>query len=121
MKEIVKKALLFSIFFKWEGILACKNIDKGPVTCPLCHLFYPINCRGCPVYVNTGKVHCQGTPYDEWERLVHDEHGKWLGSCESQDSIDIAVQEQEYLISLLAKVERDNLESLYNDFVRSLK
>jgi hypothetical protein len=74
MKYSTYQALLGSID-KWEKIVLGTIADKGHKNCPLCKKFNndlsspdrPA-CEGCPIFEDTGKKHCTGTPYDRWER-----------------------------------------------------
>lgn len=43
-----------------------KNINSEAPTsdeCPLCELFYDIDCDGCPVAAKSGERFCAKTPY----------------------------------------------------------
>ena len=76
MDKVTLKALKKSIE-KWEQRAKGKKTDDE---CPLCDLFrlysdvegveYEFNenriCVGCPVFAKTGKVRCEGSPYDIW-------------------------------------------------------
>lgn len=59
---------------KWESIVAGTGVDLGPQNCPLCQKYYCVDCRGCPVFEKSGKTHCEGTPYDEWDEHHLAEH-----------------------------------------------
>ena len=128
--KTVRKALLQSIFGKWEAILSCKKPDKGHRDCPLCQLFFDRACGGCPVFEKTGYYYCEKTPYREWTGIagIYDticDNEKvsyyWLGDPFNPQAIDIAVKMQEFLISLLEKEDQDNLENLYISFKKGKK
>ena len=123
MNRETRKALLESIFIKWENILSCKEDENGDEDCPLCKMFFNDNCEGCPVKETTGLVSCDDTPYNEWDDNApkHNNHSKWLGEYPSIDVIYLAVKEQEFLISLLSKKDRDNLEVIHKDFMTKYK
>lgn len=58
---------------KWKAVVALRRggvvvIDGGPHSCGLCAKFYKKGCRGCPVREKTGKVECDGSPYEEWRK-----------------------------------------------------
>ena len=124
MDEEARRALLRSIFGKWENILSCKGIDKGSKDCPLCELFNregsSFTCIDCPVFLDTGEEGCLETPYSKWENKasIHDYYGLWVGNRISPTTAELAVKEQEYLISLLPQKDIDNLETLYKNFVK---
>jgi hypothetical protein len=40
-----------------------KHRNNGTADCALCRLFFWNNCLGCPVRLNTGHAHCEGSPY----------------------------------------------------------
>ena len=125
MNRKTRKALLESIFIKWENIISCKGDESGSDDCPLCKMFLKKSCEGCPVSTKTGLVYCENTPYGEWSNYAPEYEGKtytaWIGEVPSIDVIYIAVKEQEFLISLLSKYYRDNLEVIHKDFITKLK
>lgn len=82
---------------KWQGIVAGKVKDEGPDNCPLCKLFYAINCRGCPVSKATGLKWCDGTPYSDLWSNCND------GMAKSNPQIYAAKAEVKFLKSLLPK------------------
>jgi hypothetical protein len=58
---------------KWEGIAYEGKKNLASEDCPLCWLFnhYPNairDCKGCPIYNETGQSACQGTPYMDYIR-----------------------------------------------------
>ena len=55
---------------KWEGIVAGRCSDEGTVNCPLCHVFYKKDCKGCPVKAVTGKPYCRDSPYSITEDVA---------------------------------------------------
>jgi hypothetical protein len=66
MNRKTAKALEGSIK-KWEAIVAGTAGDKGDDNCPLCKLFLWLqDCEGCPVKEKTGRMSCEGSPYDRW-------------------------------------------------------
>jgi hypothetical protein len=96
MNATTLKALKGSIK-KWEGIVAGKVKDEGPDNCPLCKLFYAINCRGCPVSKATRLKWCDGSPYsDLWNG----------GKATTKPQIAAAKAEVKFLKSLLPKGKR---------------
>jgi hypothetical protein len=59
---------------KHENILVGTGRDKGPQNCPLCQMFWDIECEGCPVSAKTGERCCENTPYSDWQEHIIDEH-----------------------------------------------
>ena len=127
MNRKTRKALLESIFIKWESILSCKGDENGSDDCPLCKMFLRKSCEGCPISTKTGLVYCENTPYGAWSAYAPEHNGNtftftaWLGEVPSIDVIYLAVKEQEFLISLLSKKDRDNLERIRKDFITKYK
>ena len=102
MKLETLEALRGSIS-KWQRIAAGQGVDRGPLDCPLCHLFNPPlsdadatprKCDGCPVKQATGRSYCQGSPY--WIFWEADEPGVSLEYLRG-----LAAAERDFLISLL--------------------
>lgn len=62
--DAVRKALESSIQH-WEDVLAEPMKTKTtPSQCALCRLFrYSHLCEGCPVFIKTGLINCDGSPY----------------------------------------------------------
>lgn len=82
MKQIIvtstaKQALVESIA-KWEKVVA-GNLISSASNCPLCLLYNTISndetnsCIECPIYNDTGRKWCAGTPYAEYEIATGDE------------------------------------------------
>lgn len=92
MTKKTLKALRGSIQ-KWEKIVEGTGVDQGVYNCPLCQLFYRLDCKGCPVFERTGYPFCDKTPYREWEDDCTPELKK------------LAQAEVDFLKSLLPKEE----------------
>ena len=60
--------------------------DRGINACALCLAYWENDCEGCPVKNATGRQHCVGTPYEDYQ----------LGN----DFISAAGQELEFLKGL---------------------
>lgn len=60
--------------YKWERIIAGKKVDYAKNDCALCKKYFRYACYGCPVFIDTGKRHCLGTPYDAWVEHQRTEH-----------------------------------------------
>ena len=116
--------ILRCIFEKWNPVaMGCKE-EQGPKDCALCQVYNNRNdcalcqvyndrndCKGCPIAEQTGYPLCKGSPYDDYNNF--------LGGYK-QDIIsarDAMAYEIEYLISLLAQEDQDNLEILYKEWV----
>ena len=73
-------------------------------------LMEEISCEGCPVYNETGKLGCGGTPYEKWWKY-QDQHGftrteKSLRVFNSISKI-YATEFFKFLIDLKEKFEKD--------------
>ena len=71
MDDKTLKALEGSIE-KWKKIeRSTRALDKGNYNCPLCKLFvkgkHGLWCTNCPIKKKTGRVVCEGSPYDLWK------------------------------------------------------
>ena len=90
---------------KWEAIVDGTGFDSGPENCPLCQRFRDgsgqrVSCKGCPVAEHTGQTGCQGSPYDEYERLNDGEDDL---EATPEALKDAAQRELAFLKSLLPK------------------
>lgn len=64
-KKTVKA--LNSAVAKWTAIVdSTGGVDEGWRNCPLCILFFKIDCKGCPVRGVTTDTDCIGTPFETW-------------------------------------------------------
>ncbi len=70
MDDITRAALEGSIL-KWEGIVAGIMKDEGRDNCPLCDLYWSLDCSGCPVKARSGHAFCENTPYSHYVRVAH--------------------------------------------------
>lgn len=60
------KAALEESIAHWGANVAAKtpeSVSLGGGYCPLCALYYPNECRGCPVMRAKKKPYCEKTPY----------------------------------------------------------
>lgn len=86
---------------KWERIVAGTGVDVGKLNCGLCNEY--LSCQHCPVNQNTGKKHCQGTPYQAWARHHTSHHFAQPGAAltiKCPTCQELAERELEYLKSL---------------------
>lgn len=97
----MKDALIKSIQ-KWQDIVDGKNTDEPTrFNCPLCSVYYPTYCIGCPVMNRTGVNKCQNTPYDAaWIRWDEFKINK------TEAYIESAKLELDFLKSLLTDLEK---------------
>ena len=57
---------------KWHEIIKGTGTDNGARDCPLCLIFNNYcetsgaPCKGCPIYKDTKKRFCEGTPHVRW-------------------------------------------------------
>ena len=83
---------------KWRQIEAGTLEDCGIHNCPLCREFFMKSCDGCPIYTETGRRFCRGTPYDAWIEATE------FGSvANTPELVALARAEREFLESLLPK------------------
>ncbi len=68
LDETTRDALEGSIR-KWEGIVAGTMQDEGRDNCPLCDLYWSLDCAGCPVKARSGHAFCANTPYFHYARV----------------------------------------------------
>lgn len=93
----------------WEDNLelakAGQEFEYYADDCPLCVLFYDLDCAGCPVLAKTGEIFCKNSPWGRVNRAV---------ASHEHDEVRPAVQaELDFLHSLLpnndvAKVDAAN-------------
>ena len=85
---------------KWKPILHRGKIEHGVEDCFLCAEYYNLSidhdCKGCPIFQKTGRVHCHSTPYMLWEHAG-------FNRVEDKESAGYAVAE----INFLRRLERD--------------
>ena len=79
---------------KWQAIVAGTIEDEGRYNCPLCLRFFDDYCHGCPVRIDTDKLGCEGTPYEDYTASYEPAHQKKAAEAEVA-----------YLISLLPEGE----------------
>lgn len=105
------EALESSILHWQDNVAAERPLDASTSAedCALCRMFFRNGmrdaCRGCPVFLKTGKSHCDDTPYD----LALPAHENWddgYGGIAMRDAFRLAAQaELDFLISLREPVE----------------
>ena len=79
------------------------DASLGVTNCALCKLYHDNFCQGCPVYEETGKDRCSGTPFQRAYRL--------LCVWRSEDRLD-AVGRRAEEFRAAAQEEVDFLKSL---------
>lgn len=99
---------------KWEKIIACTEVDRGPDNCPLCLEYNTVgkdsfDCVGCPVFKKIGQEYCEGTPY----RVFYDHHHNFhrtglvfFASILCGECLKFATDELNFLKSLLPKKDK---------------
>jgi hypothetical protein len=109
-----KKAALKNSIKKWQMIVRYFEDNQqapiqtgGPQTCNLCHLYFMEDCPGCPVFEVTEIGGCEGTPYDEYERLQN--HEIFVGENQPKKTVNkmhyLAKKELAFLESLLKEMK----------------
>jgi len=79
---------------KWKDIVYHGGHDYGATDCALCNEYNTDgnDCVGCPIYKQTGKLHCGKAPYIDWCiyldsedtggcRMVYDETSRALANA----------------------------------------
>ncbi len=101
-KKETAKALEKSILH-WERLSANPYSEgHGWRECDLCAEFLDTNCRGCPVYEETGVKACGNTPYEEASEAIA------FGSEDDPDDAKIACLRQlKFLKSLRVVVKEE--------------
>jgi hypothetical protein len=103
-------ALLGSIA-KWTAIAAGERENGGGSDCPLClefnSHFAPNSqgptCEGCPVMEATGMPFCEGSPFERFQDAEELVSGTGEDLTKNPDLLALAVEERDFLISLLPK------------------
>ena len=87
---------------KWDYIVSLMRDsgevinDGGTDTCALCHVYYEDGCEGCPIFKETGRDNCLGTPYSRYTEYR-------FGRAPFDDSYNGAVDMKNYLVRLRNK------------------
>lgn len=104
--HVEAKAALAASVLKWLDILNMEDfaMDAGHENCPLCGLYREHGCIRCPVFIQTGKKLCEGTPQRDWwthHWLVHNQWHDLVLHPECPECRILANNELNFLISLL--------------------
>lgn len=51
---------------KWRLIIQGLIPNSDTDACGLCDGYFDLGCIECPIYADTGRISCGGTPYEEW-------------------------------------------------------
>lgn len=108
MDTETRKALEASIA-KWRQNAEAKtprDYKTGPSVCPLCNLFWDLDCIGCPVKDHTGKPYCDDSPYNKAEKA----RDKWNLAMDELPDDEVAALADHARKAAAAEVEF--LESL---------
>jgi hypothetical protein len=110
MKPATLKALRGSIT-KWESIVEGTGEDIGSGNCPLCKRFndapyQQTDCQTvtgemCPVYLATGQISCDGSPYEDWRIAKTSRLSDPDDMAHDDETVMCAVLELEFLRDLL--------------------
>lgn len=112
-KELAGVALMDSIK-TWEGKLETakrwiEDPTKNPPirldssACPLCRVFFTLNCEGCPVSKKTGVSLCEKTPYTTVGRMQMNRCNTLKNEHNKNMFIEAIMDEIEFLKSLQPK------------------
>ena len=97
MDKLTRKALKGSIK-KWEDIASGIKADHGTKNCPLCAVFIPSNCTGCPVNADNQHAGCSDTPYEDFACAFSYTEKR---TADTPERKELALKEVEFLKSLL--------------------
>lgn len=117
-KDKARVAAIKSSIKHWEENAAVHPFNFASshisrVKCTLCSLYNNVmtppddRCRGCPVFWETGRKYCDGTPYENVAKAMtaRDRARTRGGRSRARDAIERAVQaELDFLRGLLAKI-----------------
>ena len=112
MNKKTLKALRGSIE-KWEKIVAKEGVDRYSNNCPLCQTCG--ECDGCPVALKTELPGCSGSPYEEWDVHLDEEHHNMARKVHCPTCEVLARKEVEFLKSLLPNDTKDRKEAIMED------
>jgi hypothetical protein len=80
----------------------------GPLSCPLCIMFYDDDCEDCPVQIKTGQEGCYGTPYrklvDHSMSCTENDGGGLAPKCETCTRLE--EEEIKFLKKLLREAKQ---------------
>ena len=105
MNKETLKALKGSIE-KWRKITHESGEDFGEDNCSLCAMFKDGGCYGCPVAHDSHRPDCDGTPYDHWSDYQYESGKRFPQIVFDDKSKAIAIEEYEFLKSLLPEGEK---------------
>ena len=111
-----KTQLIQGSINKWNKIVQGLEADKGPENCALCNEFLAKDCVGCPVFERTGEPLCNGTPYEHFGQVFHDELlelVRWHINPKQEPKVvigpktmEVACAEHDFIVSLLESDEK---------------
>ena len=104
MNKQTLKALRGSIK-KWFELSKGRGDDRGSNNCPLCKLFYAVDCNGCPVKEKTMANLCKNTPYNNWSKY-HKSIFFMPFMATTPKARALAKAEYNFLCSLLPKAKK---------------
>jgi len=101
-KEEVLKALRESINHWMDIVEEKEDVRCDSNECALCNMFsnedniINLSCMGCPIFKDTGKEGCNGTPYNDYNM--------------DNNHVKFAKKELDYLIEVYYKIVIDKIE-----------
>jgi len=108
------KVALAASALKWMDIIDMAGfaVDAGQDNCPLCSLYREGGCARCPVFLQTGKKLCEGTPYHDWWTHHWLEHNQWHDLTLHPECPECRILAYNELNFLLSLAEDDSNASL---------
>jgi|WetSurSiteA1Bulk_404760.scaffolds.fasta_scaffold05732_8 hypothetical protein len=117
MMTYTKNELLTAIekgIKKWESVVA-GGPEYGAKDCALCQMFLKYNnldnnsCDGCPIYLDTHRPFCEGTPYVNWTNGPDNDEDDTNNSY-SPKQIQSALDMVTYLNGLFIRFSNDEIK-----------
>lgn len=111
-----KKAIIGSIL-KWVNIAFFGGEDRGSQNCPLCRYSqerteeYGNICYACPICQYSDKIRgCRHTPFRDWRNHIENEHPHLSNRVHCPTCQQLAIEELEYLFSVLEKNNEEKIK-----------
>jgi hypothetical protein len=92
---------------KWIPIVEGDGRDNGSANCALCYEYLCSGCIHCPIYKDSGRTNCKGTPYEEWNALFEAGTAKYANTPDRKAA---ATKMLKYLQSLMERVKNGELQ-----------
>lgn len=122
VKDKMDVGILANCIDYWEKIVSTKVDCTGVKGCALCDEYYfEDDCQGCPIYEDTGKDECQGTPFGRFKAYAKDsDYAKVSGKIAVSDfeSKKLANDMLLYLTDLSRRINERSLCFRVGDYFK---